>query len=59
MSIIVKIQAIFFKKFTQSLDTFRFIHYLCTDLSHGRTLMGGQPKLGSITFNGGAFVIFW
>ena len=47
----------FFKKFAQSLDTFGFIHYLCTDLSHGRTLRGGQPKLGSITFNGGAFVI--
>ena len=47
----------FFKKFTQSLDTFRFIHYLCTDISQGRTLRGGQAKLGSITFNGGAFVI--
>jgi hypothetical protein len=47
------------KKFAQSLDTFGFIHYLCTDLSHGRTLRGGQPKLGSITFTGGAFVIFY
>ena len=46
------------KKFAQSLDTFGFIHYLCTDLSHGRTLRGGQPKLGSSTFFGGAFVIF-
>ena len=51
MCIIVKIQAIFSKKFTQSLDTFRFIHYLCTDIGQGRTLMGGQPKLGSITFS--------
>ena len=58
MSIIVKIQAIFCKKFAQSLGTFGFIHYLCTDLSHGRTLRGGQPKLGSSTFFGGAFVIF-
>ena len=33
--------------------------YLCTDLSHGRTLRGGQPKLGSSTFFGGAFVIFY
>ncbi len=49
----------FSKKYAQSLDTFGFIHYLCTDLSHGRTLRGGQPKLGSITFTGGAFVIFW
>ena len=45
------------KKFTQSLDTFGFIHYLYTDIGQGRTLMGGQAKLGSITFNGGAFVI--
>ena len=47
----------FVKKFAQSLDTFGFIHYLCTDLSHGRTLRGGQPKLGSSAFFGGAFVI--
>ena len=47
----------FVKKFTQSLDTFRFIYYLCTDISQGRTLRGGQAKLGSITFTGGAFVI--
>ena len=47
----------FSKKYAQSLDIFGFIHYLCTDLSHGRTLRGGQPKLGSITFTGGAFVI--
>ncbi len=52
-----KIQAILSKKFAQSLDAFGFIHYLCTDLSHGRTLRGGQPKLGSITITGGAFVI--
>ncbi len=49
----------FYKKYAQSLDTFRFIYYLCTDLSHGRILLDGLSKLGSITFNGGAFVIFW
>ena len=58
MSIIVKIQAIFCKKFTQSLDAFGFIHYLCTDISQGRTFLGGQAKLGSFTIFGGAFVIF-
>ena len=57
MSIIVKNQAILSKKFAQSLDTFGFIHYLCTDISQGRTLRGGQAKLGSITITGGAFVI--
>jgi hypothetical protein len=49
----------FCKKFAQSLDTFGFIYYLCTDISQGRILRGGRAKLGSITFNGGAFVIFW
>ena len=48
----------FAKKFAQSLDTFGFIHYLCTDISQGRTFLGGQAKLGSITFTGGAFVMF-
>ena len=48
----------FVKKFTQSLDAFGFIHYLCTDLSHGRILLDGLSKLGSFTFLGGAFVIF-
>ena len=48
----------FVKKFAQSLDTFGFIHYLCTDLSHGRILLDGLSKLGSFTFLGGAFVIF-
>ena len=46
------------KKCLQSLDSFIFIHYLCTDISQGRTFLGGQAKLGSITFTGGAFVIF-
>ena len=49
----------FSKKFAQSLDTFGFIYYLCTDISQGRILRGGRAKLGSITFNGGAFVIIW
>ena len=52
-----KIQAILSKKFAQSLDAFGFIHYLCTDLSHGRILLDGLSKLGSFTFFGGAFVI--
>ena len=47
----------FVKKFTQSLDTFGFIYYLCTDISQGRILRGGRAKLGSITFLSGAFVI--
>ena len=47
----------FSKKYAQSLDTFGFIHYLCTDISQGRILRGGRAKLGSITFIGGAFVI--
>ncbi len=45
------------KKFGQSLDTFGFIYYLCTDISQGRILRGGRAKLGSSTFFGGAFVI--
>jgi hypothetical protein len=48
----------FSKKFAQSLDTFGLILYLCTDISQGRTLLGGQAMLGSITFTSGAFVIF-
>jgi len=47
------------KKFTQSLDAFGFIYYLCTDISQGRILRGGRAKLGSITFLSGAFVIFY
>ena len=31
------------------------VHY-CIDIGQGRTLWGGQPKLGSFTFFGGAFV---
>ena len=33
--------------------------YLCTDISQGRILRGGRAKLGSFTFFGGAFVIFY
>ena len=49
----------FVKKFAQSLDTFGFIYYLCTDISQGRILRGGRAKLGSITFLSGAFVILF